>query len=131
MKEKTLGMMIAELRKSCGMTQAELAEKMGVTDKAVSKWERDLSCPDIVSFPHLAEILGVSVNELMQSKSEKKMENKSIGETVSLVLKCVAVGMGVGVVALSIMNKIEIKDALIMLGAGLSCLAINSLKDKE
>ena len=131
MKEKTLGMMIAELRKSCGMTQAELAEKMGVTDKAVSKWERDLSCPDIVSFPHLAEILGVSVDELMQSKSEKKMENKSIGETVSLVLKCVAVGMGVGVVALSIMNKIEIKDALIMLGAGLSCLAINSLKDKE
>ena len=131
MKEKTLGMMIAELRKSCGMTQAELAEKMGVTDKAVSKWERDLSCPDIVSFPHLAEILGVSVDELMQSKSEKKMENKSIGEIVSLVLKCVAVGMGVGVVALSIMNKIEIKDALIMLGAGLSCLAINSLKDKE
>ena len=131
MKEKTLGMMIAELRKSCGMTQAELAEKMGVTDKAVSKWERDLSCPDIVSFPHLAEILGVSVDELMQSKSEKKMENKSIGETVSLVLKCVTVGMGVGVVALSIMNKIEIKDALIMLGAGLSCLAINSLKDKE
>ncbi len=131
MKEKTLGMMIAELRKSCGMTQAELAEKMGVTDKAVSKWERDLSCPDIASFPHLAEILGVSVDELMQSKSEKKMENKSIGETVSLVLKCVAVGMGVGVVALSIMNKIEVKDALIMLGAGLSCLAINSLKDKE
>ena len=62
--KKTLGMMIAELRKEKGMTQLELAEKMGVTDKAVSKWERDLSCPDINSLPNLAEILGVSVDHL-------------------------------------------------------------------
>ena len=65
--KKTLGAMIAELRKQHGMTQLELAEKMGVTDKAVSKWERDLSCPDINSIPNLAEILGVSVEELMQT----------------------------------------------------------------
>ena len=50
--KKTLGAMIAELRKQHGMTQLELAEKMGVTDKAVSKWERDLSCPDINSIPN-------------------------------------------------------------------------------
>lgn len=56
--------MIAELRKEKGMTQLELAEKIGVTDKAVSKWERDLSCPDINSLPDLAEILGVTVDEL-------------------------------------------------------------------
>ena len=55
--KKTLGTRIAELRKQHGMTQLELAEKMGVTDKAVSKWERDLSCPDINSLPNLAEIL--------------------------------------------------------------------------
>ena len=67
---KTLGAMIAELRKQHGMTQLELAEKMGVTDKAVSKWERDLSCPDINSIPNLAEILDVSVEELMQIKKE-------------------------------------------------------------
>ena len=60
---KTMGMIIARLRKAQGMTQAELAEKMQVTDKAVSKWERDLSCPDIQSLPRLAEILGVSVEE--------------------------------------------------------------------
>lgn len=41
--KKTLGMLISETRKQKGMTQLELAEKMGVTDKAVSKWERDLS----------------------------------------------------------------------------------------
>lgn len=57
--------MIAELRKQHGMTQLELTEKMGVTDKAVSKWERDLSCPDIQSIPKLAETLNVSVEELI------------------------------------------------------------------
>ena len=66
---KTMGMIIARLRKAQGMTQAELAEKMQVTDKAVSKWERDLSCPDIQSLPRLAEILGVSVEELMQGET--------------------------------------------------------------
>ena len=43
MKKQTLGMMISSLRKEKGMTQLELAEKMGVTDKAVSKWERGVS----------------------------------------------------------------------------------------
>ena len=72
MKKQTLGMMISTLRKEKGMTQLELAEKMGVTDKAVSKWERDLSFPDINSIPKLAEIFEVSVDELMQVKTETK-----------------------------------------------------------
>lgn len=65
MKKQTPGMMISSLRKERGMTQLELAEKMGVTDKAVSKWERDLSFPDINSIPKLAEIFEISVDELM------------------------------------------------------------------
>lgn len=47
MGKQTFGAYIATRRKQLGMTQAELAEKMNVTDKAVSKWERDLSYPDV------------------------------------------------------------------------------------
>ena len=47
------------------MTQSQLADKLNVTDKAVSKWERDLSYPDIALFPKLADILGVDVNDLL------------------------------------------------------------------
>ncbi len=63
---KTLGAYIRSLRLQNRMTQAQLAEKAGVTDKAVSKWERDLSYPDIALFPRLADILGVTVNDLLK-----------------------------------------------------------------
>ena len=86
MKKKTLGMMIASLRKENGMTQFELAEKMGVTDKAVSKWERDLSFPDVNSLPKLAEIFHVSVDELMQVKADsQKADKKNIMPMVHLM----------------------------------------------
>ena len=66
MTQKTLGAMIRSLRKQNNMTQAILAEKMGITDKAVSKWERDISYPDISLFPKLADVLGVSIEDLLK-----------------------------------------------------------------
>ena len=68
--EQTFGMRIALLRKQKPMTQEELAEKMGVSSQAVSKWENDLSCPDIQSLPRLARLLGVTVDELLSGKSQ-------------------------------------------------------------
>lgn len=65
---KTLGRLISETRKAKGMTQLELAQKLNVTDKAVSKWERDLSCPDVNFLPQLAEVLGLTLEELMQGQ---------------------------------------------------------------
>ena len=72
MNKQTFGNMVATLRKQNGMTQLDLAEKMGVTDKAVSKGERDLSFPDVNSIPKLAEIFDVTVDELMQIKADTK-----------------------------------------------------------
>ena len=66
MKQSTLGSYIRSLRVQNKMTQAALAEKLNVTDKAVSKWERDVSYPDMALFPKLANLLGVTVNDLLK-----------------------------------------------------------------
>lgn len=132
MKKKTLGMMIASLRKENGMTQLELAEKMGVTDKAVSKWERDLSCPDVNTIPKLAETFGISVDELMQIKAESQDENKKdITPIVHTIMKAISLAMGVGVVVLSMLNELDVNSGMGMLGLGLACLAITALAKKE
>ena len=129
--KKTLGTMIAELRKQHGMTQLELAEKMGVTDKAVSKWERDLSCPDINSIPNLAEILGVSVEELMQVKKEAEAPGSKVAEIMEIAPKAVAMAMGIAVTVLTILNALDAKSGMIMLGIGLACVGISLMSDKK
>lgn len=129
--KKTLGMTISELRKKQGMTQLELANLMGVTDKAVSKWERDLSCPDINSFPHLAQVLHVSVDELLQVKTQPKVkEKKKVDEIVNVALRGVALAMGIAVAVLSILGETDSKTAFIMLGIGLASLSVSALQEK-
>ena len=130
MKKQTMGMMIAALRKEQGMTQLELAEKMGVTDKAVSKWERDLSCPDISTLPKLAEIFGISVDDLMQVKPGAD-EKKDVPELVHTILTGVALAMGVAVMVLSFLHQVDPLSAIGMLGLGLSCLAITQFSKKD
>ncbi|MBQ4177067.1 MAG: helix-turn-helix domain-containing protein, partial [Lachnospiraceae bacterium] len=58
------------------MTQAQLAQKLGVTDKAVSKWERDLSYPDMALFPKLADILGVTANDLLRESLDESRPSR-------------------------------------------------------
>ena len=65
MDAKKTGSYICLLRKQRGLTQAELAERIGVTDKAVSRWERGKGFPDITLLPPLAQVLGTSVTELL------------------------------------------------------------------
>ncbi|MDM8301530.1 helix-turn-helix domain-containing protein [Collinsella tanakaei] len=128
MTAQSFGATIAALRKQKGMTQLELARQMGVTDKAVSKWERDLSFPDVASLPKLAEVLDTSVDELLEVKSAAQEQpdapTTKVPALVELVLKAVALAMGVGVTALTIMDEIEPRHAFCLLGIGLACLAL-------
>ena len=126
---KSIGKMISSLRKEKGMTQSELAEKMNVTDKAVSKWERDLSCPDINTISKLADVLEVSVDELLQAK-KKEYSNTKLKDLINLIFKAIAVAMGVAVIVLNVLNKIDIKSSVIMLGIGILCIGIYLLDEK-
>lgn len=65
----TIGSRIAENRRRIGMTQEELAAKLAVSAQAVSKWENDITCPDVMTLPKLAELLGITVDELLSGKS--------------------------------------------------------------
>ena len=129
MEKQTLGQKIAELRKAKNMTQLELANQLNITDKAVSKWERDISCPDVSTFPKLAEILGVSVDELLQAhSSETKSTEKE--DIVDLVLKAVPLALSIGVLVLTFMKQLSCEEAVPLLALGLLALSARNFIKK-
>jgi len=76
MDQVKIGRFIAARRKGADLTQIQLAEKLGITDKAVSKWERGVAMPDTSIMPELCDILGISLNELF-SGEKIDMENNT------------------------------------------------------
>ena len=70
-KNNTFELKIAYYRKLKGITQSELADMVGVSCQAVSKWERQISYPDITVLPALAQILGVTIDELFETNAKK------------------------------------------------------------
>lgn len=86
MTKKSIGQFIAALRKANGMTQREVADRLNVSDKAVSRWERDECAPDLSLIPAIAEMYGVTCDELLRGervldatqteKSEVKIDKK-------------------------------------------------------
>lgn len=75
-----IGNFIALLRKRKGLKQAELAEKLDITSNAVSKWERGLCMPDVSKLDSVAEILGVSVIELIKGEEIEKLNDAQINQ---------------------------------------------------
>lgn len=65
MDQKQVGALICRLRKEKQMTQLQLAERLGVSDKAVSKWERGLGCPEISLLPQIAAVFGVDLEKML------------------------------------------------------------------
>lgn len=78
MTKERLGEFIAQQRKAQNMTQKDLAEKLHITDKAVSKWERGLSYPDVTLLEPLAAALGLGIEELMACKEAEEMEERTV-----------------------------------------------------
>ena len=80
MNQEKIGKFISSLRKEKGYTQLELAKKLGVTDKAVSKWERGLCFPDMSLLIPISEIFGLTINELLIGEKSSKKNQENIEE---------------------------------------------------
>ena len=80
MEKKTIGGLIAALRKANGMTQKDLAERLNVSDKTVSRWERDDGTPDLAVIPVIAEIFGVTCDELLRGERRSPEERTVISK---------------------------------------------------
>lgn len=80
MEKKTIGSFIAALRKANGMTQKDLAEKLNVSDKTVSRWERDDGAPDLAVIPVIAEIFDVTCDELLRGERKSPTERAEATE---------------------------------------------------
>lgn len=126
----TLGSRISEYRKAKGITQDQLAEHMGVTSQAVSKWENDLSCPDITLLPRLADYFGITIDKLLRGdeshtvqvvpegerdlnkKLLKVLVNSVDGDVVkvNLPLSLVKVGLEIGLQMPQIAGNDALKD---------------------
>ena len=129
MNNQSMGDMISTLRK--GMTQKDLADRLNITDKAVSKWERNLAFPDTATIPKLAEMLGISVEELMNAKSIPETGHKGASFLINIILKALPTAMGIAVVVISILGELDRKSAFTMLGIGLTSMGIYQLRSKD
>jgi len=128
MANKTTGEIISSKRHEKGMTQKDLAELLNITDKAVSKWERDVALPDINTIPKLAEILNISIEELIKSNPQNNTKNRKTDYLIDLILKAVPLALGVCVVVTSILDELPVNSGFIMLGSGIFCIGLYLLR---
>lgn len=91
MEKKTIGAFLSALRKANGMTQQEVADKLNVSNKTVSKWERDEGCPEIMMLPALAELYSVTVDEILRGerivKEYEQQKNSKSQERIKYLIE--------------------------------------------
>ncbi len=136
MEKQTIGSFIAALRKANGMTQKQLAEKLNVSDKSVSRWERDECAPDLSLIPVIAEIFDITSDELLrgqrtsgvtaptkyeQQKTDKQLKH-ILQQSLTAFLVRTTISMGIalgGVIAASICNFAFLRAYI---GFGVGCI---------
>lgn len=91
MEKKTIGSFLSALRKANGMTQQEVADKLNVSNKTVSKWERDEGCPEIMMLPAIAELYSVTVDEILRGerivKEYEEQKNSKSEERIKYLIE--------------------------------------------
>lgn len=134
MDERHMGKLILSLRKEKSLTQKELADRLQISDNAVSKWERGLSCPDISLLPRLAEILGVGVEELLTGGQKadmrhilKDLNRADVKEMARLLCRCVSVALAAGGLPAFLLGALNVSEMCILLCAAVTLLGIDSL----
>ena len=95
----TIGMQIANYRKKLGMTQEELARQLDVTNQAVSKWESEQCCPDIMLLPKLADIFEISIDEFLPIMPCNGTISSPFGKRVHPITKEEKIHTGIDVVS--------------------------------
>lgn len=126
MTQHTLGSAITALRKQKGMTQQELADYMGVSDKAVSKWERDQSLPDIYALAKMAHLFGVTVDQLLGTEpkptpQEARRERRS---AILTVCRLTVLAASITLLLLTAMGQLPTQTIAVMMGLSLFSIAI-------
>ena len=120
MAKNTIGQFIAALRKANGLTQQNVADRLNVSNKAVSRWERDECAPDLSVIPALAEMFGITCDELLKGeritetgsaeRKEPKVDKQVkalIGRTLSGFKTLIWISIAVAVIGLVCMFGIS------------------------
>ncbi|MBO7179420.1 MAG: helix-turn-helix transcriptional regulator [Clostridia bacterium] len=124
----TIGSRISQARKSKGYTQEQFSQLLNVTAQAVSKWENDISCPDIQLIPKIAEILDMTTDELLTGKKDKtQKENHNNIDTSNLKININVIRQNQNPVNVSLPLSMIKKFARI--GNGISGIIGNSAID--
>ena len=154
MDNQRIGRLITELRKQKGLTQQELGDQVGVGFRAVSKWERGLTLPDISIISDLSKILGISTDYLLSPSSYYSQPNKkTFKEKIKLtifpeskinhyknkhnykeenykVIRDIGIAVVVEVIVLNILNELSIKNSIIIATIGFLCIIISNKHNK-
>ena len=83
MEKKTLGSFISALRRAQGLTQQEVADRLAVSNKAVSRWERDEAMPDITLLPAIADLFGVTADELLRGERMREAPTRESAPVIA------------------------------------------------
>lgn len=126
-----MGEFISKLREEKGLTEKELGEKLGVTEKDISNWEKNVSTPDTDAVLKLAEFFEVSSEEFTNSKTSSNPVIKKINYIIDIVLRAVPVAMGAALLVTTTMGQIDLKSGFMMLGISVASIGIYLLKNEK